>query len=826
MQDHSIAPAMPKVAHASSGLGLCLPGVACRGDVVAGVSSPVRRDDTPHYFEPPTAKATPHSMAQGAPPPPVATMRLSPEEDLSPPEDKCRPMLGIPSRQAVANGKPMLDIPSRQTEAAPSMQLGIPGIGTRKIGQADYVTDTVTTPQAKTAAAVKSRPNTGPVPLFSFKSNASLNSALAGYSISRESEHDEDAPQRFESSTSLRWTPDIALMQCWHRKLSDRYQDYNVASLIGQGRYGAVFCVQHKNSGKVYACKVLHKAEQEKSSMRNEIQNLRMLDHPNVVRLYEVNEEADVLFLLMEYCRGGDLFGLVTESPDGCLPEADARTFAYQMLDALSYCHSMGIVHRDVKPENFLLSDKSPSTRTLKLADFGIATQIRCTESQKEGQVNGSIPYMAPELFTKRWSSLVRESDGNRAFLSASDLWSCGVVIYVMLSGDLPYGDDVYRIAEGEKPDFSKEIWQGISRDAIALILNLMQPDIEARWTARGALKHEWYAGKNDRTSSSSTARNGFNTGPYDFGEGNVFPQGSHELARSMIRYLRRWKQQPWLRRMVLALIAKRIEPENPSRKLADSAFQTFKGSHDKLKVDALVEAINTALLHTPRTEQALRSPGNEFQQNFQAGFRTSKSSSSLGSSVSFSPSDGHSVTGLHIRQRLKKAIGLGRLPEDTPMGNSPRSQYLDGMTPSEDFVSLSELRYLVSALDGPKKGTVDYTLFVASFIPSKVYCEEERVVEAFSQIDFVGRGQIWPADLQKLLSTSMEKKDSDLNTFKEMVNEFDINGDGFLDLFEFRQMLRAEQQGDDQSATASATPLTTPASQATPIMVPTASPT
>jgi len=195
------------------------------------------------------------------------------------------------------------------------------------------------------------------------------------------------------TSVSFRWQPGDAFIHCWHRKLSDTYQDYNMVNLIGEGRNGAVFIVQHKISEQYYACKVLHKAEQDSSALRAEIKNLRMLDHPHLVRLYEVNEDAEAVFLLMEYCSGGDLFSLVTESPEGRLPEKTARSFAEQMLSALQYCHSIGIVHRDVKPENFLLEGavgEDASTATLKLADFGIATHIRSAESLSEGQVNGS----------------------------------------------------------------------------------------------------------------------------------------------------------------------------------------------------------------------------------------------------------------------------------------------------------------------------------------------------------------------------------------------------------------------------------------------------
>eukprot|EP00930_Biecheleria_cincta_P074778 TRINITY_DN61990_c0_g1_i1.p1 TRINITY_DN61990_c0_g1~~TRINITY_DN61990_c0_g1_i1.p1 ORF type:complete len:833 (+),score=128.74 TRINITY_DN61990_c0_g1_i1:254-2500(+) len=745
--------------------------------------------------------ATPQSTLQSSPPPPpTATMR--PGEYAA--QAKGQPMLDIPNKQAEAKEKPMLAFVTNRQQAAEAAP------GRHEAKPPNYVTDTVTTPTVGRARA-----NTaGPVPLSSWMSSASLNSDKAGFSISRESSITSFS-KALTSTTSFRWTPDTALVQCWHRQLSDRYQNYNVESLIGEGRHGAVFCAQHKTSQKVYACKLLHKAEQEISAMRNEIQNLRMLDHPNVVRLYEVNEEADALFLLMEYCSGGDLFSLISDRPEGYLLEPEARGFAHQMLSALSYCHSMDIVHRDVKPENFLLSDNDPATRTLKLADFGIATDMKCIEGQKEGQVHGSIPYMAPELFTRRWSSLVQEFDGNRSFLAASDLWSCGVVIYVMLSGDLPYGDDHYRIADGETPDFSKEVWQGISRDAIELILKLMEPDIAARWTARDALQYEWCAAKNDHSASSASGRNALTITASRFGEGNSFPRSGRDLARITIRCLRRWKQQKWLRRMVIATIAKRMEADNPARMFAESAYQIYKGSHDKLENVALVEGINAALLDTSGPD-TLTSPGSESQQSFQAEGRTCKSSSSLGSSISFSPSGSRSVTGLHIRQRVKKAMGLGRLVEDTPMAGSPYSRDLGIMTPgpSEDWASLSELRYLVSSLDGSKDGTIDYTLFVASLIPSEVYCEEDRITEAFSQIDFHGKGQIWPEDLQKLLSKSMKKKDADLNMFKDMVREFDVNSDGCLDLSEFRKMLRGDEQWD-HSASTSATPLTTPASRA-----------
>eukprot|EP00435_Cladocopium_sp_Y103_P023776 s2219_g5.t1 len=496
-----------------------------------------------------------------------------------------------------------------------------------------------------------------PVPLVSFKSNTSFSSerGVAPYTRSKSSSMlSGDVPNHSPSSSfssslnstfvskqltsvSFRWQPGDAFIHCWHRKLSDTYQDYNMVNLIGEGRNGAVFIVQHKISEQYYACKVLHKAEQDSSALRAEIKNLRMLDHPHLVRLYEVNEDAEAVFLLMEYCSGGDLFSLVTESPEGRLPEKTARSFAEQMLSALQYCHSIGIVHRDVKPENFLLEGavgEDASTATLKLADFGIATHIRSAESLSEGQVNGSVPYMAPELFTKRWSSLVRDSQGDRQVLAASDLWSCGIVIYVMLSGDLPYGSDEYRIANGEPPDFSKEVWQSVSPEAIDLIRKLLQPDVEERWTASQAVRHEWFASKTTRASPESQGR----STTTHLSEG-FFSQGAAEYARATLRGLRRWRQHPFLRRMVMAGIAKRMEADNPARKFAELAYQTFKGSQDQLRKEQLVQVLNSAFCGAATPPDATGCSNNTSLSNesFLQGeaVRTTRSNSSVGSGVS-----------------------------------------------------------------------------------------------------------------------------------------------------------------------------------------------
>lgn len=762
--------------------GLCLPGVSCRGQS----TSPPQGDAV---FAPPTATAgsTSHSVREEATlpgaTPETATTAPTAVAAPAPP-----PLLGIKSRQVQTVGIP---IPRRESEV-------------------NYVTETVTTPSRQT------RRLGVPVPLVSFKSNTSFNSerGVAPYTRSKSSSMlSGDVPNHSPSSsfssslnstfvskqpasTSFRWQPGDAFIHCWHRKLSDTYQDYNMVNLIGEGRNGAVFIVQHKISEQYYACKVLHKAEQDSGALRAEIKNLRMLDHPNLVRLYEVNEDAEAVFLLMEYCSGGDLFSLVTESPEGRLPEKVARSFAEQMLSALQYCHSIGIVHRDVKPENFLLEgavgEDSITSATLKLADFGIATHIRSAESHSEGQVNGSVPYMAPELFTKRWSSLVRDSQGDRHVLAASDLWSCGIVIYVMLSGDLPYGSDEYRIASGEPPDFSKEVWRSVSPEAIDLLQKLLTPEVEERWTASQAVRHEWFTRvSTTRASPESRARSTIT----ERSDGAV-----ESYTRATLRALRRWRQYPFLRRIVMAGIAKRMEADNPARKFAETAYQTFKGSQDQLRKEQLVQVLNRAFCGSPPDATSCSSQTSASTESFLQGegVRTTRSSVSVGSGVS--PS--RSVTGLYVRQHVKQSFRkwMRRLDEDSALGSSPVSLSPGFPTPgSEELVSLTELDVLVEKLDATKNGTVDYTLFVAALMPTDVYHEEARVKEMFAQLDIRGRGAIGPEDLQTVLSNSVHRKENSLRRFVDMVKEFDLNGDGYLDPSQFRKMLREElwSEGD-----------------------------
>lgn len=649
-----------------------------------------------------------------------------------------------------------------------------------------YVTGTVTTPKGRHCrvplASIAQERGALPVHSSGFlpkwaRSNPSMDMASIQSSVfSVQNSSAFPGNVQADSKASFRWAPERASVQSWHQKLSETYNGYNMVNMIGEGRHGAVFIVQHRVSEKYYACKLLYKRDHKPDELQSEIDMLRRLDHPNIVRLTETNEDADAVFLLMELCHGGDLFGRISD--EGHLPEGVARTFARQMFKALAYCHAKGIAHHDIKPENFLLETEDPDCLMLKLADFGIATSIRpsklASTTASESEVKGSIPYMAPERFLRRWDSLVVASHAEGQSLAAGDAWSSGIVLYVMLSGDLPYGESVNAICSGQPPDFSAEVWKTVSEEAVDLIKRLLCPDVEKRWTAQQALAHPWFGDGTDST----------------------LPVGHterHQLARAVVQSLRRWRQFPKLKRIAMAAIAKRLEAEHPALRLAQAAYDVFSTSLDKLRCEEFIHALNGDLC------EAMAAPGDsaasfgEAPQPFQP----------LGSAAP-TPEAPQTRTGLHVRRAVKGMMGrLRKLAEDTPLGSSPSES--PGMAmPGDDLVSLTELRCLVESLDGVKNGTVDFTLLVAAMLQPEALADETLVAEAFGMFDFRKRGGISADDLLTYMRTAMSSKDANAKRFSEMIAEFDLNDDGVLDLAEWRAMLQGRGVRDG-------TPVTSP---------------
>lgn len=198
---------------------------------------------------------------------------------------------------------------------------------------------------------------------------------------------------------------------------------YRLLKTIGKGNFAKVKLAKHIPTGKEVAIKIIDKTQLNPSSLQKlfrEVRIMKMLDHPNIVKLYQVIETEKTLYLVMEYASGGEVFDYLVAH--GRMKEKEARAKFRQIVSAVQYCHQKKIIHRDLKAENLLLD----SEMNIKIADFGFSNEFQ--PGQKLDTFCGSPPYAAPELFQGK------KYDGPEV-----DVWSLGVILYTLVSGSLPF---------------------------------------------------------------------------------------------------------------------------------------------------------------------------------------------------------------------------------------------------------------------------------------------------------------------------------------------------------------------------------------------------
>jgi MAP/microtubule affinity-regulating kinase len=198
---------------------------------------------------------------------------------------------------------------------------------------------------------------------------------------------------------------------------------YELDKSIGQGNYAKVRLATHTLTGEKVAVKIIDKTKLDKATSKKlfrEVKIMKMLNHPSIVRLYEVIDTPEELYLILEYVPGGEVFDYLIAH--GRMKEKDAREHFRQIVSSVAYCHSMHVVHRDLKAENLLLD----ANLNIKVADFGFANCF--TPGQNLNTWCGSPPYAAPELFQGK------EYTGPEV-----DIWSLGVILYVLVCGSLPF---------------------------------------------------------------------------------------------------------------------------------------------------------------------------------------------------------------------------------------------------------------------------------------------------------------------------------------------------------------------------------------------------
>ncbi|KXZ50905.1 hypothetical protein GPECTOR_14g152 [Gonium pectorale] len=264
---------------------------------------------------------------------------------------------------------------------------------------------------------------------------------------------------------------------------TDCWKDYEPGSILGKGTFGTTYAAINKRTQEKVAIKVISKKKlvsaEEIGDVQREVQIMHHLaGHPNVVCLKGVYEDKSNVCLAMEVCSGGELFDAIVKK--GHYTEKDAAGLIRTIVGVVAHCHNMGVIHRDLKPENFLLSDKSPSA-ALKATDFGLSSFFQ--EGQIFTDIVGSAYYVAPEVL-------------KRSYSKEADIWSCGVILYILLCGYPPFhGENEKKIFEavvGKPVDFSSEPWPQISDAAKDCVRRMLVRDPKRRATAQQILQHEW----------------------------------------------------------------------------------------------------------------------------------------------------------------------------------------------------------------------------------------------------------------------------------------------------------------------------------------------
>jgi len=258
----------------------------------------------------------------------------------------------------------------------------------------------------------------------------------------------------------------------------DVEEHYILDKKLGDGSYGTVFLARDRNTQALRAVKKMPKSKiKNPERLRTEIEILKVSDHPNVVRLYEVLEDSRFIYLVMEVCSGGELFDYIVANKR--LGERKAAQLFKQLLLSLSYLHTHDICHRDLKPENLLFSDANHET--LKLIDFGLSKIMK--ESQAMTTKAGTPFYISPDVLKGHYDK-------------SCDMWSAGVILYILLSGYPPfYGPTdqitLQKVREGNF-SFARAEWNSVSDEAKDLISKLLVLNPENRYTVEQALHHPW----------------------------------------------------------------------------------------------------------------------------------------------------------------------------------------------------------------------------------------------------------------------------------------------------------------------------------------------
>lgn len=454
------------------------------------------------------------------------------------------------------------------------------------------------------------------------------------------------------------------VLQHNHVPITDRYQIEK--KTLGTGSYGSVSVGVSKDTKLARAVKTMPKKNiKNEQRFQEEIMLMKRLDHPNILKLFETFEDKKNIYLVLELCSGGELFDRIVDK--GLFDEKSAAIIVQQTLAALFYLHKNQIMHRDLKPENFLFASKEDDA-PLKIIDFGLGARFE--PGQRMTTKAGTPYYVAPQVLKGDYNELC-------------DVWSTGVITYILLSGMPPfYGDKdqeiLARVKRGkfDFPDDEGIVFSDHARDCISAMLTF---DEKKRPAAKELLQHPWVKGLGvDHTQ--------------------------HKVSGKAVGNLKAFAVKQRFHKVALTAVASQLD-DAQVKNLKETFLALDKDKDGSLTFQEIIDGCKSQQVALP-----------------------------------------------------------------------------EGFT--EDAFRL---------IDTDKSGSIDYTEFLAATMDRKLQTAEDTCWAAFRVFDRDGDGKITVQELGEVLNSSADEKVWTVNREKirEMISEFDANGDDSIDFDEFMAMMK-----------------------------------
>jgi serine/threonine protein kinase len=605
------------------------------------------------------------------------------------------------------------------------------------------------------------------------------------------------------------------------------YEKYDVVSELGEGAYGRVLKVKEKESEFFRAMKIIkkrvnYKKPEEEKLIKKEIHILRKLDHPNIIKVFEFYDSNNDFYIISELCEGGELFNRIIKLKK--FTEKLAADVMKQLLSAVLFCHKNQIIHRDLKPENILIEANTTENSqddeffTIKVIDFGTA-EIFKKDSLLSKQI-GTPYYIAPEVL-------------NNLYNEKCDMWSCGVIMYILLCGCPPfYGrndQEIYASIKSGKFGFRQKVWESVSQEAKNLITKLLELDYNKRHTAEQAITDPWFAlyddaeedcrqktdsneiycssknkdnNVNSKNSDNNVNNNLNNKNNCNDENNNGIKSKENEVCGSSKKDFK-------------SLYSNKI---NVLNNLNESRSSYKNNNKNNYIANTNIKVLNDFMQEKPTSQFNNDIILNNNKNNNNKNYKANGSGPNNLNIMPIKIKNNSSINELGLRDALtnlknfkfERKLQLASLyfmvhtlitKEDVILirelfnlfdtdrdGRLTKQEILRGVKSSKCMeFSENEIQNLMCLVDIDGNGYIEYQEFIAATYDKKKLLTEYNLKKAFELFDKDKNGKISSDELKTVLGVCNDENDV---VWEKIISEIDSDGDGEISLDEFKTMM------------------------------------